>query len=100
MALRPCLGYRGHTCGRLVAGDRCPDCARIAKPSAHQRGYDADHQRQRAELALTLPTYCWYGCGTWLTHADRWVAAHVTDGDPTSPRVVACARCNERAKQR
>lgn len=98
--LRRCLGYQGHRCGALVTGTRCAPCQRQAKPSAHARGYDADHQHQRSELALTLPAYCWYGCGHVLTADDDWVAAHVIDRDPTSPRVVSCRSCNERAKRR
>ena len=92
--LRLCLGG----CGTLTSNGRCgkPQCRR---PSAHARGYDADHEHQRTELELTLPAYCWYGCGRILTAADRWVAAHVIDGDPDSPRVVACRSCNERAKR-
>lgn len=97
--LRPCLGYPGHRCAALTAATRCPQCATKFKPSAHQRGYGRDHQRQRDELKRTLPALCWYGCGTVLEPEGDWVAAHVVDGDPTSPRVASCRRCNEGAKR-
>lgn len=98
--LRPCLGYPGHRCGVLTRGGRCPECSRIAKPGSTERGYDADHQRQRAALKASLPAYCWAGCGRWLEREGDWVAAHVVDGDPSSPRVATCRSCNERMKRR
>lgn len=48
---------------------------------------------------MTLPAPCWY-CGRLVFASERWVAAHVVDGDPSSPRVVAHPACNERAKAR
>lgn len=86
-------------CGQLTTGTRCAEHER-ARNNSTARGYGADHQRQRAELERTLPALCWYGCGTLLLATDPWVAAHVVDGDPTSPRVVSCRSCNERAKRR
>lgn len=86
-------------CGAICTGTRCPEHQR-ARNDRTSRGYGADHQRQRAELERTLPAYCWYGCGRLLLATDPWVAAHVVDGDPTSPRVVSCRTCNERAKVR
>lgn len=89
----------GRLCGRPTTGTRCTEHER-ARNNSTARGYGADHQRQRAELERTLPAYCWYGCGRILTATDPWVAAHVIDGDPTSPRVVSCRSCNEQAKVR
>lgn len=90
--LRPCANC-GKAVARTIRG-RCATCAR----TTGQRGYGGDHQRLRAELALTLPADCAYGCGVTLTSDSDWVAAHVIDGDPTSARVVSCRTCNERAK--
>jgi hypothetical protein len=56
MPLRPCLGLIGESCGKLTAAahSRCPDHQRrheaARKPSARQRGYDAEHDRTRAHL--------------------------------------------------
>ena len=66
--------------------------------STTQRGYGAQHQAARERLAGTLPRYCGYGCGRWLTRTSSWVAAHVRDGDPAAGYLVSCASCNERAK--
>jgi len=80
---------------RCVAHERQRDRARGTRQA---RGYGADHQRARAELATTLPAPCWY-CGVQVAIGQRWVAAHVVDGDASSPRVVAHPRCNEQAKR-
>lgn len=87
---RPCI-----VCGRLSQWSRCPEHER---PSAWRRGYDTRHRAARLVLADRLPAYCWYGCGRLLTENDPWVAAHVRDGDPSSPRVISCRPCNEAAK--
>jgi len=83
---RPYRGSRG----------RCRAC----RQTNTQAGWGWQHQQARASLALSLPAWCGYGCGTWLTSASPWVAAHVIDGDPTAGYVVACRSCNERAKTR
>lgn len=88
---RPCV-----ECPTLTTGSRCPAHQR---PGTTARGYGTDHQHQRQALAETLPAPCYY-CGQTLTPTDRWVAAHIIDGDPTSPRVPACPACNEHAKRR
>lgn len=95
MARRPCL-----TCGRPTTGTRCPACGTSPgrDPQRRAANYGHHHRTERARLARTLPAPCWYACGTILEPASDWVAAHVIDGDPTSPRVVACRTCNERAK--
>ena len=102
MALRPCL-----ECGTPTNQTRCPTHTTThraqqnqGRPTSTTRGYGTQHQQARKQLATTLPTHCWYGCGTILTPNSNWVAAHITDGDPNSPRVVSCRTCNERAKQR
>lgn len=97
MARRPCLA-----CGTPTTGTRCPTCGTSPgrDPQRRAANYGTAHQAERTRLATTLPTHCWYGCGTLLHPGDRWVAAHVHDGDPQSPRVVSCRSCNERAKDR
>jgi len=70
----------------------------LHRRSTTERGYGTDHQADRRSLEHTLPAPCWYGCGRVLTKDSDWVAAHVTDGDPRSIRVVSCRSCNERAK--
>jgi hypothetical protein len=94
MTLRACV-----VCGRASSRLYRGRCARDRQTTS-QRGYGRDHQAFRAELARTLPAPCAYGCGRTLTASDRWVAAHVVDGDPRSRRVVSCVPCNERAKIR
>ena len=79
--------------GEMIATARCP-----VHQSTSLRGYGAVHQRARAKLAATLPAYCAYGCGTWLTPDRPWVAAHVVDGDASRGWMVACPGCNEHAK--
>lgn len=98
MPLRPCLD-----CGTPTAGTRCPMHTQArdrARGSAHARGYDRAHQAARAQLELTLPAPCAYGCGTTLHPDSDWVAAHIIDGDPTAGWVASCRSCNERAKRR
>lgn len=112
MALRPCLGYQGYPhCPRLTTTARCATCqaeharqyeatrTQRGRPTPQARGYDADHRRQRAALKATLPAPCWAGCGRWLEPDGNWVAAHLIDGDPTSPRVATCRSCNEKMKR-
>lgn len=72
-------------------------CARHIRSTA-ERGYGRAHQSARDALARTLPAPCAYGCGVILRPGDRWVAAHVIDGDATAGRVAACLTCNQRAK--
>lgn len=89
--LRVCLGCQKATAD-LIRG-RCADC----QQTTEQRGYGREHQQIRRDLSLTLPAPCGY-CGVTITPGERWVAAHVVDGDPDSPRVVAHPGCNERGK--
>lgn len=97
MARRPCLA-----CGRPTTGTRCPTCPTTPgrNPARRAANYGHAHRQERARLAATLPTPCWYGCGTLLTTDQPWVAAHLEDGNPTSPRVASCTTCNENAKTR
>lgn len=97
---RPCIEPG---CDEFTTSTRCASHARErwrARGSTTARGYGSDHQRARDELRRTLPAFCGYGCGAWLEPSDRWVAAHVVDGDPTAGYLVACPSCNERAKRR
>lgn len=92
MARRPCI-----ICGLPSSGTRCPRHIRTNNSTA--RGYGSDHQRARLRLANALPAPCWY-CHTVIEVGERFVAAHIVDGDPTSERVHAHPACNERAKIR
>src|SRR6185369_12221439 len=91
--------------GRVCSEPGCPEFAedrgrcRLHRRTTGQRGYGAEHQDARRSLEATLPRFCAYGCGTWLTAASSWVAAHVVDGDPSAGWAVACGPCNERAKR-
>jgi hypothetical protein len=94
---RPCLD-----CDTPTPRTRCPRCTQArdhARGTRQQRGYDAQHQAARAELAMTLPAPCGY-CGVVITRGERWVAAHVVDGDPSFGWLLAHYACNERAKTR
>ena len=96
---------RYRTCidrGAVCTGTRCPEHAR-ARNNSTARGYGAEHQRQRAELKATLPGPCQAAIvcgGVQLKPDGDWVAAHLIDGDPESPRIAACRRCNEAMKRR
>ncbi len=92
----------GHPPARLESGTPCRACQRrrdAARGSRVEVGYGADHQRARRALAAALPTPCAY-CGVEVTTGERWVAAHVRDGDRTSPRMVAHPSCNARNRGR
>ena len=92
----------GHPPVQFESGTSCRACQRrrdAARGSREDRGYGADHQRARRALAAALPQPCAY-CGVTVTAAERWVAAHVRDGDPTSPRMVAHPSCNARYRGR
>ena len=93
MARRPCI-----ECGTPTTGSRCPTHARTNDRST--RGYGPAHQQARANLKLTLPAPCGYGCGTALNPDGNWVAAHVIDGNPDAGWIASCRSCNERAKAR
>ena len=94
--MRVCLGTGSGPCptGELVAKGRCRACS----TTTTQRGYGAEHQKARAMLASTLPRYCGYGCGTWITAGSTWHAAHVVDGDPSAGYLVSCVKCNLAAR--
>jgi len=92
----------GRPCPEFTTGTRCAFHERLreaARGSREDRGYGADHRSARAALERTLPAPCGY-CGTTIYPGERWVAAHVVDGDPTAGWMVAHPACNERAKAR
>lgn len=64
-----------------------------------ERGYGNDHYQARKRLEATLPDLCGY-CQRVITRAQRWVAAHVEDGNPDKGWMVSHVECNERAKVR
>jgi hypothetical protein len=89
-------------CGRMTTGTRCRPCeaARERKRGTpSQRGYGAAHQAARKALAAQLPDLCGY-CHKVIRLSDKWVAAHVVDGQPDMGWMVAHPDCNERAKVR
>lgn len=100
MPRRPCL-----TCGTPTTGTRCPACS-PRRPSAHARGYDADHRAATA-AAIAAEPWCHTpgGCpfpdaGTSanpLTGGHPHPLAHY-DGDTAAwaaqPRIPQCHRCN------
>src|SRR6185369_6251516 len=86
----------------VTPGSRCKGCARAMdrqRGSRSERGYGPEHRAARGRLARTLPRPCGY-CDQVVTADERWVAAHVVDGDPTRGWMVAHPDCNERAKRR
>lgn len=89
---RPCIEAG---CSFTTAATRCTrhHALYMARRAAN---YGATHRALRTELGATLPGPCFY-CGDTVT-AETFVAAHLRDGDPASPRVVAHRSCNERAK--
>lgn len=92
MALRICIETG---CPDLTPKTRC----RLHTKTRHERGYGKAHYAARRGLARSLPTYCGYGCGTWLTGSSDWIAAHRVDGDASAGYLISCRRCNERAKR-
>ena len=92
----------GHPPVKVESGKPCRACDRrrkAARGTRQERGYGADHYRARRALAAALPQPCAY-CRVIVTAADNWHAAHVRDGDPSSPRMVAHASCNARNRGR
>lgn len=81
----------------------CPRCHTLGTcqhrghTSSTARGYGTPHQHARSAIQATLPAPCWY-CRDIIHPTDPWVAAHLVDGDDTSPRVPAHRACNEQAK--
>jgi hypothetical protein len=91
---RPCID-----CGVLAAnGSRCPRCqsALNARMDAARQGkrdhYRGDYQR-RAKAVREAAEWC-YWCGQGFTAANPVQADHLIAGDPRSPLVPACRKCN------
>lgn len=87
----------GHPPARVLSGTPCRECER-RRPSRQVRGYGPAHDRARRALAATLPAACVY-CGAIVGLGERWVAAHLVDGDPSAGWGVSHPACNERAKR-
>lgn len=77
---RPCI-----ECGMLVSqGSRCAE---------HEINlYGGDYPR-RARAVRVSATEC-YWCHRPFTHDNPVQADHINAGDPTSPLVPACRKCN------
>lgn len=94
------------SCGAIVRpGARCsckPNASR-PKRSRQERGYGANHTRARKQLKDLLErrgmVRCFY-CPVVIRNGEKWVAAHIVDGDPSKGWAIAHPVCNERAKVR
>lgn len=92
-------------CTELTTTTRCSFHAREherargrARGTSTSQGYDGAHKRAKAALRGMLPLPCGY-CGSTITQAQRWDAAHVVDGAPEYGYVAAHPACNQRAKR-
>lgn len=102
MIQRMCLGRPGYRCRNRVVSGRCAECRGARerqRGTPEDRGYGAPHRAARAAIAATLPAPCLYGDGT-IYPGQRWVAAHVRDGQPEYGYGPSHPGCNERAKTR
>ncbi|TWB19201.1 HNH endonuclease [Nitrospirillum bahiense] len=93
-------------CGALVPyGRRCPRCAKAhdkARGTAHQRGYDGDWKRVRAEFIKTNPVCDEPGCGRAAIDADHIVSVREAPHrrlDPTNLRPYCHAHHSERTRR-
>lgn len=88
-------------CPQLVAGGRCVTHARAAEKrrgSRQQRGYDATHDRLRAEWAPKVATgtvKCWR-CGRLIPAGSAWDLGH-DDHDRRIYRGPEHITCNRSA---
>lgn len=109
MPRRPCLGARGIHCARLtdLPGGRCDEHRRLHeatrrahRPTARQRGYDAAHERLRAQLLpLAYGTLC-PRCGLPMLPGQDLDLGHTVarSVDPTSRADrIEHAHCNRSA---
>ena len=107
MPLRPCLGYDGDTCTRIVRdGNRCPthqrayEQGRRSTPSARSRGYDAGHDRTRARLLPVAYGHPCPRCGEPMLPGQALDLGH-THARATTPGArgdrIEHARCNRSA---
>jgi 5-methylcytosine-specific restriction endonuclease McrA len=109
--LRPCLGFRGSDCAKLVAGNRCREHQRMYeaarrpnRPTARQRGYTTEHERNRA-LVLAQSRICWLCGHDGADQADdvvpkasggRSTLANLRPAHGTEPCPTCGVRCNQR----
>jgi 5-methylcytosine-specific restriction endonuclease McrA len=113
MTVRPCLGYPGYRCGRLVrAGSRCDDCRR-AGYRARERVrdpftrslYGSAAWRRLAYATVAAAEAC-HWCQTPATvtklTADHIASARTHPELATEPSniVASCRSCQERRKLR
>jgi len=80
---------------------RCDDCARDyeqRRGSRQDRGYDAEHDRRKAEWQRRIDrgeqVFCARACGTPIT-GTQWDLGH--SDDRTHHTGPECIRCNRRA---
>lgn len=101
MTKRACLGPgRGERCptGALTDQPRCPACSRVkdqARGTRQARGYDAAHDRLRAEYQRRMETgeafHCWR-CSKPID-PNHWHLGH-DDHDRSRYRGPECVPCN------
>lgn len=90
------------TCGTLVQGQqRCPPCTTAThrareqrRGNRHQRGYGAQHQRNRKTLLADHPPCHW--CGEPATVADHLVPLSCGGSNDIANLVASCVPCNAR----
>ena len=110
MTLRLCLGWRGQACAKIVDGNRCPEHARLAeaarrpnRPTARQRGYTYQHERNRATV-LAASRICWICGHDGADQADDVIPksrggsstlANLRPAHGTQPCPTCGVRCNQ-----
>lgn len=103
MALRVCAEPG---CPNLGHATRCPDCTRDrdrARGTRQSRGYDAAHDRLRAQYQRRMDTgehfTCWRpGCGKPIDPTS-WDLGH-DDTDRAQHRGPECVKCNRSTASR
>lgn len=89
---RPCLN-----CGQLTDNSRCLTCnrerERIASAARPPRPHYSGDYRKRAKIVRETAIAC-HWCGGGFAPDNPVQADHVLQGDPASPLVASCRRCN------
>lgn len=89
------------TCGTLTTNRHCPPCTtnrhrrrETRRGNRHQRGYNAQHQRNRKTLLADHPPCHW--CGEPATVADHLVPLSRGGSNDIANLVASCVPCNSR----
>lgn len=91
---RPCIECQALT----DKGSRCPACqsnlnARMDAARIGKRQHYGGDYAKRAKAVRDAAVECWW-CHEGFTRANPVQADHLIPGDPASPLVPACRRCN------